>query len=449
MGLVNALAATTQAEYEDYESYGDGDDMDVRMTANIISYRHLLATTPINLIGLDALTVAPAPLGIDSSITELDKAVVDGYSEIANLDELYDRSKAFLVDNYEGETETILEGGGNTIDARDLDIVFDGTAANVFDFDGSTITVRGNLLNCSTSNFTQLVTTGSVSFINGANPGTCIFRDSTGANGILTLTGLLDASVLVFDDASAGNDTISFQTNLTGSVSIPFAATSSTDYRVVVRKPGFSEVNFSFDPSGGGFFEFPISQFRSLTITGTPIYQDSGDVSRITVDFPNLRVNVGDFTIPAQELYDTLQDIEVTELGMKFPRISNFDGDSQMLLLNGYQFRNRDGATTVPGVSAFVFAETGGILDSSNGSVQFLINDTATVDLQEQIIRMLEELQGSLWDNTVEEYAEVDVNLVNIAGPGFDPLTDGLSNVVQSMLDRGIVDVNTLKDLVE
>jgi len=418
-----------------------------QFTVNFIGYGQDLFQTTQRLQGAEdfMLDVSLLP---DLNITESNKAVVDAYTEINNLDQLYDRSKAYLYNNYAGETETILSGGGNLIEAGSYNLVVDATAAQVFAFDGTTITVRANTLDCSTGSFTNLTTTGTVTFLNGAAPGTCIFTDSIGTNGVVTLTGLLNANVLVYDDAAVSDDTISYQTNQSGSVSIPFNATSSADYQVVVRRQGFSEVNFEFDPSAGGLFEFPISQFRSLTIEGTPIYANSGDLAKVSMDFAGLRINVGDFTVGAQEFYDTLQDYEVTEAGMKAPRMMNYDGDDKLLLLNTYQIRSRDGATTVPGVNGFVFAETGGVLDASNGTVQFLVNDTATVDKQEQIIEMLEGIQGSAWDNNAEVFTVTFGNLVDIIGTGFDPNTDSLSNIVQSMLDGGIVDVNTMKDLV-
>ena len=76
-------------------------------------------------------------------------------------------------------------------------------------------------MDCSTGNFKSLITTGTVSFLNGASPGTCIFTDVIGTNGVLALTGLDTANVLLYDDAIAGDDSIYYQINQ-GSYSLLF-----------------------------------------------------------------------------------------------------------------------------------------------------------------------------------------------------------------------------------
>jgi hypothetical protein len=437
--------------YFDYRNK-NGDDSDV-FDLHFWHYNYLYSVTSPPLKGVSSLLI-DWTLFEDTNVSESNVALVQAYSSIASLDQLYDRAKAWKVElaniEYPSVDSQVVTGAGTALDLNDQNLVIDATALSAFSVNTNTntITIKAGAMDCSSENFTSLTTTGLVTFVNGATPGTCIFTDSIGTNGVLTLTGLANANVLVYDDASVGDDTISYQTNQSGSITIPFNATSSADYQVVVRRQGYSEVNFEFDPSGGGFYEFPISQFRSLTIEGTPIYAASGDVSKIAMDYAGLKINIGDFTMPAQEFYDTLQDYEVTEDGMRSARIANYDGDSKVLLLNGYQMRSRDGATTVPGVNGFIFAETGGVLDSSNGSVQYLVNDTATVDKQEQIIAMLEKIQGSAWNNTTQEYAVTFGNLVDIIGTGFDPNTDSLSKLIDSMLDRGITDVHTMKDMV-
>ena len=180
LGLVDALTATTQPEYEAYESYGDDDDMDVRMTANIASYNHNLATTPVGLVGLNDLEFSPAPLAIDSLITELDKAITDAYTALETPQKFYDRAKAYLVDNYAGEQVTIVTRSGDTITTT-YDVVLASGGSNAFEFDGTTITVR-----CGTSFAGNITTTGTVSFSGSASVAG-IISDSNGTTGILEL----------------------------------------------------------------------------------------------------------------------------------------------------------------------------------------------------------------------------------------------------------------------
>jgi len=432
---------------------GKNNDNSDLFEAHVWSYNHLYQLLrDIELKGVEGTAVATKLLA--DNVTEPDIAVVNAYTTINNLDRLYDRAKAWKVLSanleYPAIDEQVITNSGSVLNLGNRNLVVDGTAIGAFSVNTGTdtVTIRSGAMNCTGGNFSRLTTTGTITFINGAAPGTCIFTDSVGTNGVVTLTGLNNANLLVFDDAAVGDDTISYQTDVSGNIEIPFNATVSTDYRIVVRREGYSEVNFEFDPSAGGFFTFPISQFRSLTIEGTPIYANTGNVSRVDMDFATLKINIGDFTLPAQEFYDTLQDYEVTEDGMKAPRIANYDGDDRVLLLNAYQMRSRDGVSTVPGVNGFIFAETGTVLDATNGTVQYLANDSATVDKQEQIIKMLEGLQGSAWDNNAEVYAVTFGNLSEIIGTGFVSANDSLSSIIDRMFIRGILDVNTAKDLV-
>lgn len=383
----------------------------------------------------------------DEGVTETDKPTVLGYPTLDTTEKLYDRIKAEWRDN---DGYPLATKDGLVIDLGSTNLVIDATAATAYAYAAgtNTITVNSGLID-STSKLERVRTTGTITRANGAILGSAILDDSVGVTGQLTLTGLDAGTVLVFDDASAGDDTIRYLLDQNGTLAIPFDATSSTDFRVVVRRTGFSEVNFNFDPSSGGFFEFPIVQFQSLTIEGVQIYNTTGDISKITMDFPGRRINIGDFTMAAQEFYDTLQDYESTELGMKNPRIMNYDGGDRVLLLNDYRLRNRDGAATIPGVNAFVFAETTNILDAGNGYIQFLTSNSVSLERQEQLITMLEHMQGSSWNQALEVFVTPEATLSNITGTGFDPATDSLSNIVQSMLDQGILDVNTIKDLVE
>lgn len=181
LGVGSSLSATTQADHDVRESYGDDDDMNVRMTANIASYNHNLATTPVGLVGLGDLEFSPAPLGIDSLITETDKSITNAYTTLETPQQFYDRAKAYLVDNYAGETSTIVTRSGDTIDVGSYDVEFASGGSSAFEFDGTTITVR-----CGTSFTGNITTTGTVSFSGSASVDG-IISDSNGTTGILEL----------------------------------------------------------------------------------------------------------------------------------------------------------------------------------------------------------------------------------------------------------------------
>ena len=140
----------------------DNTDAD-EFTFKFASYNHTLAAATQPCRGLGELRVNWT-LFDDLVISELDRTVVDGYTEITTPEQFYDRAKAFLVDNYEGESETIVSRNGDVIHIGNYDLDIDTDAsAPVFAFDGSKITIKS-------STFVGSITTtgGVIQLLNGA-----------------------------------------------------------------------------------------------------------------------------------------------------------------------------------------------------------------------------------------------------------------------------------------
>ena len=83
-------------------------------TFKFCSYGHALSQSTQALKGVGELAINWV-LFADASISEEDKSVVDGYLQLETPEKFYDRAKAFLTDNYAGETATIVSRSGNTI----------------------------------------------------------------------------------------------------------------------------------------------------------------------------------------------------------------------------------------------------------------------------------------------------------------------------------------------
>ena len=101
-------------------------------------------------------------MSADASVSETDKAVVDGYLQLDTPEKFYDRAKAFLTDNYAGEAATIVSREGTTIDAGTYNVTIDASAAEVFAFDGSTITLK------ATQFVGSITGSGTFTLLNGA-----------------------------------------------------------------------------------------------------------------------------------------------------------------------------------------------------------------------------------------------------------------------------------------
>ena len=130
-------------------------------TFKFCSYEHALSQSTQALKGVGELAVNWV-LFADASVTETDKAVVDGYLQLETPEKFYDRAKAFLVDNYAGETATIVSREGTTINAGAYNVTIDASAAEVFAFDGTTITIKS-------AQFVGNITgSGTFTLLNGA-----------------------------------------------------------------------------------------------------------------------------------------------------------------------------------------------------------------------------------------------------------------------------------------
>ena len=90
------------------------------------------------------------------------KATANAYTEINTPEKFYDRAKAHLVDNFAGETATIVSREGNSIDAGSYDVVIDATASSVFAISSNTLTIK------ATTFVGNISTTGTTTLSNGA-----------------------------------------------------------------------------------------------------------------------------------------------------------------------------------------------------------------------------------------------------------------------------------------
>lgn len=135
------------------------------------------------------------------------KTTVDTYTEIENLDKLYDRSKSWKVEtanvNYPSLSTLPISANGSTLNLGDRNLIIDATAASVFAIDKNTntITIKANTLKTGTK-FTSITTTGTISTANSATI-EFGFIDSGGTQKYLELTGLASADVSVEDNVPA------------------------------------------------------------------------------------------------------------------------------------------------------------------------------------------------------------------------------------------------------
>ena len=138
------------------DSNSNADDF----TFKFCSYGHILSSTTQALKGVGELEVSWV-LFDDALITDT-RATTDAYSVIDTSQKFYNRAKAYLVDNYAGESVTIVTRDGNSIDAGSYDVVIDASASSVFAISGNTLTIK------ATRFVGNIATTGTTTLSNGA-----------------------------------------------------------------------------------------------------------------------------------------------------------------------------------------------------------------------------------------------------------------------------------------
>jgi hypothetical protein len=139
---------------------GEGNTTEDIFNFNFCAYDKMLGTSARSLLGTQTL-VFDWLLFDDTLVTDT-RATTDAYTVINTPEKFYNRAKAHLVDNYAGETSTIVSRNGNNIDAGSYDVVVDASASSVF-------AVSGNILTIKATTFVgNINTTGATTLSNGA-----------------------------------------------------------------------------------------------------------------------------------------------------------------------------------------------------------------------------------------------------------------------------------------
>lgn len=132
------------------DSNTDADDF----TFKFCSYDHSLSSSTQALKGVGELVVNWV-LFEDQLITDPRAGAggTDSYTVIDTAEKFYNKAKAYLVDNYAGETETLVSRSGTTLDAGDNNIVLDPSAATALDLTDATFsTFSGVFITAATNN---------------------------------------------------------------------------------------------------------------------------------------------------------------------------------------------------------------------------------------------------------------------------------------------------------
>ena len=271
-------------------------------TFKFCSYGHSLSTSTQALKGLGELEVSWV-LFDDALITD-PRVTTDAYTEIDTPQKFYNKAKAFLVDNYAGETQTIVTRDGNTINARGFNVVVDDQATDVFAFDGTTITIKAS------SFVGNIQTTGTITLSNNAEvigsygqntvlPWEVTNVEATATLQLYNITKSLEVENLVVA-GTAGNKVTSSGTYTGQEVSVG------------------DNIRLRITCQAGTSAFLPYEAFGIATSVGISfeadqqadtIYNDNGinadNLTTLSADYPNVEIDIsdGDGIADAREFY--------------------------------------------------------------------------------------------------------------------------------------------------
>lgn len=188
---------------------GNGNTDEDLFSFNFCAYDKLLLTSNNSLKGIGELVV-DIVLVQDLLITQTNKTTVDAYTIIENSEKFYDRAKAYLTDNFAGETSTIVSRDGDTIDAGSYNVTIDNSAGQAFGLSGNTITIKS-------SSFTGNITTsGTVTLVGSINyVGTITDVSGTRSFGSYQIKNLVNGSRVQVYNTTTGAEIYNAVVNAT------------------------------------------------------------------------------------------------------------------------------------------------------------------------------------------------------------------------------------------
>ena len=240
----------------------------------------------------------------DANITESNQATVDAYTEIETPQKFYDRAVSWLESNITDEQAFLVSRSGQLINAGSYNVEVDSTAASVFDFNGSKITIK------ATEFIGDITTTGTITLSNGAK----IIGTATDSGGTTTTLRYSIAGLVANSNVRIYNVTDNSE------VFVGIVAGTSLDgtYTEGVEISSGDTINVNTVNTNGTTAYYEETSTVIATSTGVnalvsqslnTIYNDNNidgsTVTGITLDVPNVEFDLdeADNTISSQEIY--------------------------------------------------------------------------------------------------------------------------------------------------
>lgn len=260
----------------------------------LASYNHaLLQLNDVPLKGAGGVSQS-AVFFVDQSLTQTTKATVDAYTTLETPQKFYDRAKAWLIDNFAGQTATLVSRAGTLINAGSYNVTIDATAASVFAVSGNTITIKA-------STFTgDMTTTGVITLANGAQ----FVGTRTDANGTVeppktvSITGITAGSRLrVYNNTTASEvvNTIVAGTSYNATYNEGTGYTTGDTLTITVTWQSGVTAKLPFSTQvivGANGWSALVTQQSDTVYDGIGV--DGSVVTEFVPDYPNVQVDIND-----------------------------------------------------------------------------------------------------------------------------------------------------------
>lgn len=253
------------------------------------SYNNQPSTANLPLLTSQDVTLLALP---DANISQTNRAIVDAYTTIDTLDQLYDRAKAWTVDNLAAANPSfgaqLAHGNGTELNFGAFNIIIDAGAPGAFSVSGNTITIKSGVL-IAGDRFKTFRTTGTLSFTNNASVSVS-YTTGAGSFAVISVSGFVAGSRIQL-------------LNATDNIELYNEIVAGTSYSAVFPWPGERTVRLRVSRSGYMDFE----QSATFLATGASFVAaqtvdaifvannvDGSNVPELTADFPNIEVDIND-----------------------------------------------------------------------------------------------------------------------------------------------------------
>lgn len=316
-----------------------------------------------------------AILDADLWITQATVATVVAYTTIDSFDMLYDYSAYYQTTNVGIKLARLVNKNGLWITLWSLSLSLNATAGSVFSYTAPTITIKTSTLTKWSTYSGSLITTGTVTFLNGATTNS-LYTDSIGSSSILNILWLAGHSVYIENNTAVQKD---YQT-ITGSYALWIPNTSTGTWKYVIKKPWYTYQVGTFTPATGWQFSISASTPQKFNPNGTIMYQASNSLLA-TIAFTGTtqaNIRIWDGEVSAQQAFDMTETALVTNAGMIWLTIrwecSIFlsSWGNYLFLSDKWRIQRRTAGDVNASLSAFVTSSEGVVVDNVNGWVQFL-----------------------------------------------------------------------------